>query len=505
VALAALVARSFAERWAALGSTPFPLGVDGYYYPIQLRSLLETGSLAYPAAPLAFWLMAPLAALTDPITGAKLGAALYGALIAVPAYGVGARLGRGRGAGLVAAAVAAQSAGSAYLTIEFVKNGIGLLAALAALWLLLRALEAPTRGRAVAAALAIAAAALTHKMAAGVIAVVALPALLAAAAGRGRLRGRRLLYAIGALSAAALAALAIGLLFPQRLLSPADAALARGLFTADARWDVPAYAGARAELTLGHEALIGACLAIAAWLALTRRGGRAIAAATRAIIPREHVGEAPPAGPPGDTAAAFAIAALAVVIALPWLDVTDAQGLAFRLRIAAFVPLALLAATLAGRLAAWLRHRDLALAALAAVIALSTPGERDEGRVATHPALVTSIQAMAGRIPPGDTVIVPERHVTFMIAWYLRVPVRLRPEPVPPEHRRRVVLLNWIRDGGPELDRALLAARDRPPPAAPIGLHPSHPNGMVLLSEPAWQAIAASLPPDSPWPRWPTR
>ncbi len=84
--------------------------------------------------------MAPLAALTDPITGAKLGAALYGALIAVPAYGVGARLGRGRGAGLVAAAVAAQSAGSAYLTIEFVKNGIGLLAALAALWLLLRAL-----------------------------------------------------------------------------------------------------------------------------------------------------------------------------------------------------------------------------------------------------------------------------------------------------------------------------------------------------------------------------
>ncbi len=119
---------------------------------------------------------------------------------------------------------------------------------------------------------------------------------------------------------------------------------------------MPAYAGARAELTLGHEALIGACLAIAAWLALTRRGGRAIAAATRAIIPREHIGEPPPAGPPGDTAAAFAIAALAVVIALPWLDVTDAQGLAFRLRIAAFVPLALLAATLAGRLAAWLRH-----------------------------------------------------------------------------------------------------------------------------------------------------
>ncbi len=44
----ALVARLLAERWAALGSTPFPLGIDGYYYPIQLRSLLETGTSRTP-------------------------------------------------------------------------------------------------------------------------------------------------------------------------------------------------------------------------------------------------------------------------------------------------------------------------------------------------------------------------------------------------------------------------------------------------------------------------
>ena len=121
-----------------LSDSPFPVGVDGYFYPVQLRSLLETGTLEYPAAPLAFWLMAPLAAVTDPITGAKLGAALFGALVALPAYGVGARLGRGRAAGLVAAALATTSAGSAFLTIEFVKNGIGLTMLLTALWLLLR-------------------------------------------------------------------------------------------------------------------------------------------------------------------------------------------------------------------------------------------------------------------------------------------------------------------------------------------------------------------------------
>lgn len=515
-ALAALVASSFAERWQLLSESPFPLGIDGYFYPVQLRSLLETGALQYPAAPLAFWLMAPLAAATDPITGAKLGAALYGALIAVPAYGVGARLGRGRGAGLVAAALAARSAGSAYLTIEFVKNGIGLGVALAALWLLLRALEVPSRGRAAAAALAIAATVLAHKMAAGLIAVVAIPALLAAAAGSGRLRGRRLLYAIGALATAALAVAVAGLAAPQRFLSPGDAALASGLLASDAQWDA-------GPLALGHEALAGLGLALLTGLALTRPGGRAIAAATHAVIPREHVGPpprssaspaalaAPPAGgggAPGDAAARWAIAALAVAIGLPWLDVSDVQGLAFRLRIAAFVPLALVAATLAGRLTAWLRPRDLVLAALALALALHTPGDRDEGLVRTHPALVTSIQAMAGKVPPGDTVIVPERHIAYMIAWYLRAHVSLRPEPVPPERRWRVMLLKWIRAGSP-LDRALLAARDRsdrtdqPPP--PLGLHPSHPNGMVLVTEPAWQAIAAQLPPGSPWPRWPTR
>jgi len=398
--------------------------------------------------------------------------------------------------------LATRSAGSAYLTIEFVKNGVALTIALAALWLLLRALERPSTTRVAAAALAILAAALAHKMAAGMIAVVAVPAMLATLAGRGALRGRRLLYTAGGLVAVGALAAVIGLLFPQRFLSPADAALASGLLTTDARWSAPAFAGKNGALTLGHEALAGLGLAILAGLAWTQLGGRAIAAATHAVIPREHVGPPPPSSPPGDAGARWAIAALAVAIGLPWLDVSDVQGLAFRLRIAAFAPLALVAAMLAGRLAGWLRHRDLALAALALALAFHTPGSRDEGLVTTHPALVTSIHALTGKVPPGDTVIVPERHIAFMIAWYLRAQVSLRPEPIPVERRHRVVLLKWIVAGSP-LDQALLAARDGPDP--PLGLHPSHPNGMVLVPEPTWQAIAARLPPGSPWPRWPTR
>src|SRR5882672_6586983 len=180
-ALLALVAWSFWQRRRLLTASPFPLGVDGYFYPIELRALLSRGELAYPASPLAFYLMAPLAAATDPITGAKLGAALFGALIASPAYGVGARLGDGRGPGLLAAVLATTSVGSAYLTIEFVKNGIGLTVALTALWLALVAAERPTRSRIAAAIAGLVAAWAAHKMAAALVAVVAVPAGITAA------------------------------------------------------------------------------------------------------------------------------------------------------------------------------------------------------------------------------------------------------------------------------------------------------------------------------------
>src|SRR6185436_20348625 len=112
VAIAVLAGWSFWQRWQLLTASPFPLGVDGYFYPVQLRALLAHGELRYPAAPLAFYLLAPFAAVTDPITGAKLGAAVLGAAIAAPVYAVGARLGASRGAGLLAAALATTSAGS---------------------------------------------------------------------------------------------------------------------------------------------------------------------------------------------------------------------------------------------------------------------------------------------------------------------------------------------------------------------------------------------------------
>ncbi|HEX2687638.1 MAG TPA: hypothetical protein VHN14_13520 [Kofleriaceae bacterium] len=562
VALVALVAWSFWQRWQLLTESPFPLGVDGYFYPIQLRSLLAHGELAYPASPLAFYLLAPFAAATDPVTGAKLGAALLGAAVAGPAYGTGVRLGGSRGAGLVAAVLATTSMGSAYLTIEFVKNGIGLTVALTALWLVLAATERPSRPRIAAALLTLVAAYATHKMAAAIVLVVAIPAALAALASRGGLRGRRLACAAGGLAVLGALVLALGAVFPQRLLSATDATLVAGLVSATPHWTAPALVFPTGELTLGHDAVLGSVLAWIGAIALGllarttahQRAETAPPSATtttqastlttqervdlRSTVPvpprsREgnfppigegpakpgrsfttgdrasrHTGEArwlpihatmvsPPAAAPPSAAiraATWPILLLAIGIGLPFLAVTDRQGLGFRLRIAAFVPAALTAAIVARALLARFVHRNAVLAALALVLAVvRQPGTWLPGEVVTHPALVAAAQALNGRVPAGATLIVPERHIAFLVAWYTGAPVAIRPDQIPPARRIRLLPLHFI-GADSALDRQLFAARAEPSLPTPIGVHPRHPNGLVLVAEPTWEWILDRLP-----------
>ncbi|MBA3465689.1 MAG: glycosyltransferase family 39 protein [Deltaproteobacteria bacterium] len=483
-ALAALVAWSFWVRWSILTETPFPVGIDGYFYPIQLRSLLEHGGLAYPASPLAFWMMAPLAKATDPITGAKLGAALFTALIALPAYGVGTRLGGNRGTGLIAAALATTSAGSMFLTIEFVKNGIGLTIGLTALWLVLRAFERRSMLRIALALLAVIAAFLAHKSAAAFVIAIAVPAALAEASSVGALRGRRLLYALGVLVVLAAIALVLGIVSPERFLSVEDA---RHQLWGDAQWMLPALATKNVTLTMGHEALIGVALAIGAAVVLWRNPG---------AIKRR----------PADRKAAWAIVVLAFVFALPWLAVGDPQGLGFRIRIIAFLPMALCAAIVAGGLVQLVpTYREVALGVIALVIVSAMPRVRTQGRVLAHPAMVAAVQGLAGRIPEGSIAIVPERHIAFMVTWYTGTPSRQRPEPVPREKRWRVMPLAFLGAGSP-LDEAVTAARNVPDLAPPIGTHPRHANGLVLVPEPTWEWILARLPPSTreQFTRWPT-
>lgn len=541
-ALAALVAWSFSVRYGILTETPFPVGIDGYFYPIQLRSLLDHGSLAYPASPLGFWLMAPLALLTDPITGAKLGAALFGALIALPAYGLGARLGKSRGAGLVCAALATTSAGSMFLTIEFVKNGIGLTIGMTALWLVLRALEKRTVLRLGLAAAGVIGAFLAHKMAAGIVVLIAVPAAIAEAAEAGELRGRRLLYALGRMAVLLIITVVIGLAFPERFLSPGDASLSRSLL-GPADWSLPALATRNVTLSMGSEAAIGAVLAVLAAITLVRpdvvfqiaraviEGLLALRRTTsvvwlvrRVTAAKENRRDEPAAGDEaaakaarddsastklrrGERIASWVIVALGLAIALPWLAVSDAQGLGFRIRIIAFVPMALCAAIVARAFVLAMRRwiAEAVLAAIALAIVLAMPHRRVQGQILAHPAMVAAVEGLAGRIPDGGIAIVPERHIAFMVTWYTGAPHRLRPESVPRDKRWRVMPLAFIGPGSP-LDDALIAARREPAIAPPIGTHPGHVNGLVIVPEATWEWILQHLPAPTRdyFTRWPT-
>jgi hypothetical protein len=471
--LVALTAYSAWQRWEALAVSPFPLGVDGYFYPLEVRALLEHGALQYPASPLTFWFMVPFAAMTDPITGAKLGAAIGPALVALPAYAIGARLGRSRGAGLVAAALASMTASSQYLSTEFVKQGFGLTVGLTALWLLLRMLDRPTRPRIAVFALATLATLLTHKLAAGLVIGFALPAIIDDARGRGALRGRRLLYLLVIGAIALVVIIVLGLVAPQRFMSPADVALVR---VSHAEWSLPALALPHYRLVFGHEAALGIVAAITAIVALARRPYDHKQLATRVV--------------------AIGAIALAIIIAIPWLAVDDPQGLGFRLRLSAHIPLALCAA-IATQLIP--RYRDAICAVIAIVLALRLPVDRAEGRVLMHPALVSA--ALAAKIPPGKTVIVPERHILFMVAYYTRAPVSLRPESIAHDDRMRMMPLAFIGADSP-LEHALDDARALPDP--PLGLHPRHRNGLVLVSEATWDWLVARVGAKSYWAKWPT-
>ena len=478
-ALVALVAWSAWHRWVFLTETPYPVGIDGYYYAIQLRALVEDGALHYPASPLGFWLLAPFAWATDPITGAKLGAAVLGAAVALPAFAAGRRLGGSPAAGLVAAAFATASAGSFYLSVEFVKNGLGLTVAMTYLWLLLRALEAPRPGRVAAAALVLVAAALTHKIAAALALVATAPAVVVELRARGR---RRAALALAVTSVLA-AVLALALLPVIRDAVDLDV------------WSFAALELGPRTLWMGREAALGGALGLALLVAVALR---------RFAPPAWREAHAVR---PSALAAAAGLAALAAAIALPVLDVRDPQGLAFRLRVAAFAPMALVAAGLAGAAASALRAdlRAIVLVTLAALWVVRAPVRRDEGVVRTHPAMATAVRALAGQVPDDAVVICPERHILFMAAWYARAPVRLRPEPVAPERRWRLMPLAFIGRGSP-LDDALSRARGVPGLPPPLGLHPRHPNGLVLVSETTWEWVLGQLPAEAAarYRRWRT-
>lgn len=496
-ALLLLTGYSAWVRWQILAASPYPLGVDGYFYPIQLRSLLEHGHLYYPTSPLAFWLMAPMAALTDPIVGAKLGASLGVAAVVWPAYALGVRLGGGRIAGLVAAVLATTSTGSLMLSTEFIKNGFGVSIGLIALWALLVAVEAPTPKRCAVAVAMLLAVMLTHKMATALVLLIGTPPLLQL--GWQRLRGRRYWLPI-AVASATIALTVLGLVAPSRFLSPSHLALGQHLFGGRWQWNAPALSIGTFELTLDGEAWKAGAMATFAAVALLgarwrrRSGAGSLAAAERTGAPRERG--------PGDAFAAWMLIALAVALAWPSLVVDDPQGLGFRLRVIAFVPWALTSAIAVGEAIAFARRyvglraaRWSCAAVLCGLIVwlARAPVVLERGTVYAHPAMIEAVSALSLAVPPGQPVVVSDRHIAFMATWYARVITTVQPIADVSMPSWRLLSRAFIGTDSP-LSRAIDAARRQPQVIAPRGMHRRHRDGLVLMPEATWQWILTQLP-----------
>lgn len=122
----------------------FPLmyGIDGPYYLIQVKAILETGTMNYVDPPLCFYLFAALTLLLgDPTSAIKIGTVLFCALTVLPSYLIGKRLTSSVQAAIASAVVCSLSPGLIALSGEFVKNAVGSFFLLSFIYLCLRILK----------------------------------------------------------------------------------------------------------------------------------------------------------------------------------------------------------------------------------------------------------------------------------------------------------------------------------------------------------------------------
>jgi hypothetical protein len=492
LAVTAIVTIAFVARWRFLNSSPYPIGIDGFYYAIQLRSLLHDHRLYYPASPMVFWLMLPGAWALGPIAGAKLGGTLGTALAAAPVYAIVRRATGERAAGVAGAAVVATAAGSFQLAIEFMKQGVGLTLALAFVATVGAALDAPAgRGRSVRIALAaalFAATLLAHLSSVGLAVAFVVPPLWVRATKGGGARRLR----TAALIAVALTLLAAVVV----LLVPAardDMGLGH-LFGPASR----EFYGARAfhyEVPLG--ALAAVVLVMSVVVGLVSRRVRGPRATLRAAAPSAEA-RALLVGP----------AALALMLAIPWLSSRDPQGLVFRLRLMAFVPLAICAPAAMAQLIAWGPPRVpqlLSIAAAAALLAF-VPLRYVAAVNWPNPLFLQGAAAIAGHTPPGAIIIVKERQQAYMVKWAADREARTQPpRTIDGRPTFRLASPGVL---PPAVLRGLDAFEQRLPADLPRPVHvfPGKPKWMILFAEPTWQALVHSASPADraqlePWVR----
>jgi hypothetical protein len=150
-----------ARAWLLFSTSLVP-GMNGAYYLVQARALIEQGKLGIPDLPLTFCIQAGLAKIVQLVSGASLEAsivfavkcadALLPPLVAVPVFALVWQWARRAGAGVrvpaFAALAAALGAPALVMVGDFQKNSLGLVWLAALLWSLHNWLGQPSVKRA---------------------------------------------------------------------------------------------------------------------------------------------------------------------------------------------------------------------------------------------------------------------------------------------------------------------------------------------------------------------
>ena len=159
---ASIVLTGAVLRACLLFSTQLVPGMNGAYYLVQARSLIERGKLGIPDLPLTFAVQAAFAKLVQWVSGAPLETSIIFAvkcadamlppLVAIPVFALvrvwTRRLGAGAWVPACAALAAAAGAPALMMVGDFQKNSLALLWLAALLWSLHQWLEQPSFKRA---------------------------------------------------------------------------------------------------------------------------------------------------------------------------------------------------------------------------------------------------------------------------------------------------------------------------------------------------------------------